>query len=346
MSMADVPLSPIRLLIATDAWHPQVNGVVRSLEYMAQHAAENAAEVFFLTPQDFLSVPMPGYSEIRLSFALPGKVARAVKDFAATHVHIATEGPIGFMMRRHCLRHALSFTTSYHTKFPEYLAARLPVPEAWSYAALRGFHNAGSGIMVSTATLEADLHARGFKRLMRWSRGVDTALFRPDRGRMLNLPAPIMLYVGRVAVEKNLEAFLSLDLPGSKVIVGDGPARAGLEAQFPDAHFLGLHEGESLANLYASADVFVFPSRTDTFGIVLLEAMASGLPIAAYPVTGPLDVVGNHGIGALHDDLATAIRAALTISREACRNHAMRYSWAQSAQAFFSHVRAGVRATA
>lgn len=337
--------APVRLLVATDAWHPQVNGVVRSLENVARYAADNMAEVHFLTPLDFHSFPMPGYSEIQLSFAFPGKMARALADFSATHVHIATEGPIGFMMRRHCLKHARSFTTSYHTKFPEYLAARLPVPEAWSYAALRAFHNAGSGIMVSTDSLEADLRARGFKRLMRWSRGVDTTLFRPDRGRSLDLPGPIMLYVGRVAVEKNIEAFLSLDVPGSKVVVGDGPARAALQAAYPNVHFLGLHEGASLADFYASADVFVFPSRTDTFGIVLLEAMASGLPIAAYPVTGPLDVVGNHGIGALDEDLATAIRMALAIPRESCRAHAMRYSWEQSAVEFFSNVRTGILGT-
>jgi len=335
--------APIRLLIATDAWHPQVNGVVRSLQNVVRFASENAAEVHMLTPQAFRSFPMPGYPEIRLSLAMPRKIARKISTFAPTHVHIATEGPIGVMTRRYCLKRKIGFTTSYHTKFPEYLSARLPVPKRWSYAFLRRFHNAAAGIMVSTPSLEADLAARGFRRLMRWSRGVDTELFRPDRATPLDFPRPIALYVGRVAVEKNLAAFLDLDLEGSKVIVGDGPARASLQAAYPEAHFLGLHEGEALAGLYAASDVFVFPSLTDTFGIVLLEAMASGLPIAAFPVTGPLDVVADHPIGVLSEDLRAAVLAALKLDRAECRTHALRYSWAESAIQFFTNVREGIR---
>ncbi|MCZ8376811.1 MAG: glycosyltransferase family 1 protein [Beijerinckiaceae bacterium] len=330
---------PLRVLVATDAWHPQVNGVVRSLDAVAREAPALGAELCFLTPEGYRGFRMPTYPEIRLSVVSPGEIARRIEAEAPDHLHIATEGPIGLLARRHCLKRNLPFTTSYHTKFPEYVAARLPVPETLSYAMLRHFHNAAAGIMVSTASLEADLAGRGFRRLLRWSRGVDTTLFRPGRPRVLDLPRPISLFVGRVAVEKNIEAFLTLDLPGSKVVIGDGPARASLASRFPDVHFLGLREGEALADLYASADVFVFPSLTDTFGIVLLEALASGLPVAAFPVTGPLDVIGGKPVGALDMDLGAAVRQALTCSREACREHALRYSWRESAREFLGNVR-------
>lgn len=329
----------LRILVATDAWHPQVNGVVRSLDAVAREAPNFGAELQFLTPDGYRSFGLPTYPEIRMSLVSPGAISKRIGALAPDHLHIATEGPIGLLARRHCLRHGLGFTTSYHTKFPEYLAARLPVPERLSYAMLRRFHNAGSGIMVSTPSLEADLAARGFQRLMRWSRGVDTTLFSPMRSRVLDMPRPISLFVGRVAVEKNIEAFLALDIPGSKVVVGEGPARAELQARFPEAHFIGLREGPALADVYASSDVFVFPSRTDTFGIVLLEALASGLPIAAYPVTGPLDVVGKEPVGALDTDLRQAVLKALTMSREACRTHALRYGWRESAQEFIGNIR-------
>lgn len=331
----------MKLLIATDAWRPQINGVVRSLENVGQSATELGAEIeiAYLTPEGFRTVPMPSYGEIRLSLVRPATITRRIDEIAPTHIHIATEGPIGVMTRRYCLKRRRPFTTSYHTRYPEYLSARLPVPERATYAALRRFHNAGNGVMVATTTLEKDLAARGFKRIMRWSRGVDTQLFRPREHSVLDLPRPIFLMVSRVSVEKNIDAFLALDLPGSKVIVGDGPARGDLEKRFPDAHFLGAHVGEALAELYASADVFVFPSRTDTFGIVLLEAMASGLPIAAYPVMGPLDVVGDTGAGVLDEDLRKAALAALDIPREHCREVAMRYTWLESAREFIENVR-------
>lgn len=329
---------PLRVLVATDAWHPQVNGVVRSLDAVAREAPALGAELRFLTPEGYRGFRMPTYPEIRLSVVSPGEIARRIEAEAPDHLHIATEGPIGLLARRHCLKRNLPFTTSYHTKFPEYVAARLPVPETLSYAMLRHFHNAAAGIMVSTASLEADLAGRGFRRLLRWSRGVDTALFHPDRPSVLDLPRPISLFVGRVAVEKNIEAFLARDIPGSKVVVGDGPARASLAARFPDVHFLGLKEGEALAAIYASADVFVFPSLTDTFGIVLLEALASGLPVAAFPVTGPLDVIGDRPVGALDADLGAAIHRALECRREACRAHALRYSWRESAREFLGNV--------
>jgi glycosyltransferase involved in cell wall biosynthesis len=295
----------VRLLIATDAWHPQVNGVVRSLENMAAAGAAFGFEPVFLTHQDFASIPLPGYPEIRLAYATKNRVARLWDDLRPTHVHISTEGTVGYATRRYCLAHRRPFTTSYHTRFPEYLSARAPVPEAWSYAWLRRFHGASNGTMVSTPSLERDLGARGFTNLMRWTRGVDTDLFQPravgapEPADLVGLPRPIFLCVGRVAVEKNLDAFLRLDLPGTKVVVGDGPDRARLAAIDPSARFLGTRTGAELAALYAASDVFVFPSLTDTFGIVLLEALACGVPVAAYPVTGPLDVIGRTGAGVL-----------------------------------------------
>jgi glycosyltransferase involved in cell wall biosynthesis len=328
----------MRLLIATDAWRPQINGVVRSLEYMAAEAPRFGAEVVFLTPERFRSLPMPTYPEIRLSLVGPGSLAGILEEIRPTHVHIATEGPIGLATRLTCARQGRAFTTSYHTRFPEYVAARTKIPEAWSYKALKRFHRAARAMMVSTPSLERELTGRGFKNIMRWTRGVDTALFRPRNERILDVAAPIFLYVGRVAVEKNLDAFLSLDLPGTKVVVGDGPSRADLERRYPEAHFLGSLTGEDLARVYASADVFVFPSLTDTFGIVLIEALASGLPIAAFPVTGPLDVIGTSGCGVLDADLRKAALAALAIPKDRCRAYGETFTWHDSARQFFSNI--------
>lgn len=327
----------MRILVATDAWRPQVNGVVRSLETMAQSARMLGADIDFLTPHDFNSLPMPTYPEIALALATPRAVRRRLDD-GYDHVHIATEGPIGLATRAVCLRAGRCFTTSFHTRFPEYIQARLGLPVGLSYMALRRFHNAGAGVMVSTPSLARELSARGFQRLLRWSRGVDHALFTPDAAAPLDFPRPIFLYAGRLAVEKNIEAFLSLDLPGTKIVAGDGPARAGLEAAFPQARFLGLKTSAELAALYASSDVFVFPSRTDTFGMVLLEALACGLPVAAYPVTGPLDVVGASGAGALHEDLRVAALQALDIKREAARTHALTFSWENCARQFLDNI--------
>ncbi len=328
----------MHILVATDAWHPQVNGVVRSIEALAGEARLLGADISVITPEGFRTVRMPTYPDIRLAFVTASGLGPRIEALKPDHVHIATEGPIGLAARRHCLRVGRLFTTSYHTRFPDYLAARAPIPRAWSYAWLRWFHNAGRGVMVSTQSVADELRHHGFGNVMRWSRGVDHTLFRPREHSVLDLPRPIFLYVGRVAVEKNVEAFLALELPGSKVVAGDGPSRAGLETRFPDARFLGTQTGEDLARIYASADVFVFPSRTDTFGIVLLEALASGLPVAAYPVAGPRDVIGDSDAGVLSEDLGRACREALALSRQGAREFSLRFTWSASARQFLDNV--------
>jgi glycosyltransferase involved in cell wall biosynthesis len=330
----------MRILVATDAWRPQVNGVVHTLERMSAAARELQAEFIFLTPQGFPSLPMPTYPDIRLALASPWEVARRIEAAGADHIHIATEGPIGWAARRYCRKRGKLFTTSYHTRFPEYIAARTRLPEVFAYAALRYFHAPAAATLAPTTSIKNDLTRRGFDRVKVWTRGVDHALYRPRPGDAVDLPRPIFLSVGRVAVEKNLEALLDLKLPGSVVVVGDGPARAALERRYPHAHFLGALYGEALARVYASADVFVFPSRTDTFGIVMIEALASGLPVAAFPVSGPLDVIGQSGAGALSDDLRLACLAALEIPRERAREHSLRFTWKESARQFLHHIEA------
>ncbi len=335
----------MRILVATDAARPQVNGVVRSYEQLSEAAAAVGVEIVLLGPAGFATVPLPTYAEIRLALTgvrgFAARLARIEREGGpVSHIHVATEGPIGHAARRYCLRHDLPFTTSYHTRFPEYISARSPVPASLTYAYLRRFHNAGDGIMVATPSLGQELAARGFHRAMRWSRGVDTQLFNPAHRAPWDLPRPIFLYAGRLAPEKQLEAFLALDLPGSKVLAGDGPSAVTLKRAYPDAHFLGMQIGDDLARTYASADVFVFPSRTDTFGMVLLEAMASGLPVAALPVPGPLDVVADSGAGVLDEDLGAACRAALAIPREKARAHAETYTWASATEQFLANVAA------
>ncbi len=329
----------MRIVIATDAWHPQVNGVVRSIESMATEARRQGSVIDFLTPDGFAGIRLPTYPDIKLALSSTAAVARRLEQIRPDHVHIATEGPIGLATRQACRRSGSLFTTSYHTHFPEYLAARAPIPRDLTFAALRWFHNGGAATMVSTGSLARELQARGFRNIRRWSRGVDTGLFHPRKEPVLDLPRPIFLSVGRVAIEKNVEAFLALDLPGSKVVVGDGPAREDLQARYPGATFLGMQSGEPLARIYASADVFVFPSRTDTFGIVLLEALASGLPVAAYPVSGPADVIGDSPVGVLDDDLGRACLDALAVPGAEARAFAMRYTWAESARQFLDNIR-------
>ena len=332
----------MRCLIATDAWHPQINGVVYTYAQLAGHLSRLGHETVFITPDDFRTVPMPTYSEIRLAFVTPRQVRRRVEAMEPDYIHIATEGPIGFATRASCVRAGWPFTTSYHTRFPEYLAARLPVPQSFGYSLERWFHGASCATMVATPSLMEELAGKGFKRLMPWSRGVDTALFRPRNIRLFG-EGPVFLNVGRVAVEKNLKAFLDLDLPGKKVIVGSGPQLKALKAAYADAIFTGPLFGEPLAEAFASADCFVFPSRTDTYGVVLLEALASGVPIAAYPVTGPKDVVLNGRVGYLSEDLKDAALKALTIDRGACRDYALGFSWDACARQFIDNVTSACR---
>jgi glycosyltransferase involved in cell wall biosynthesis len=328
----------MRILVATDAWHPQVNGVVRTLTMMATAAQALGNDVSFLTPQSFRTFALPSYRDLRI--ALPGvaKIARLIAEARPDSIHIATEGPIGFAVRRYCRKRGLPFTTSFHTRFPEYISARLPIPESWIWSALRWFHGASQAVMAATPALANELRGCGFRNVVLWPRGVDAQLFRP-RAVDLGLPRPIFLSVGRVAVEKNLEAFLELDLPGTKVVVGDGPARAALQRKYPQAVFLGALHGERLAEAYAAADVFVFPSKTDTFGLVLLEALASGVPVAAFPVTGPRDVIGNAKVGVLSEDLRLACLAALKLSPQDCRQFAASQGWEASARAFVNNIR-------
>ena len=328
----------MRILLVTDAWEPQVNGVVRTLKTTARELTAMGHEVRFLTPLEFRTLPCPTYPEIRLSLFPQGKVNQTVRDFDPDVLHIATEGPLGMAARRFALRNDFPFTTAYHTRFPEYVHARLRLPIAWSYAWLRRFHGASKAVMAPTQVVVDDLRAAGFQNVRLWSRGVDGEIFRPQPSKRLNSEPPIFLYVGRVAVEKNVEAFLELDLPGSKWVVGTGPALERIRERFPKVNYLGVLEREELATVYAAADVFVFPSKTDTFGLVLLEAMACGLPVAAYPVTGPRDVIGDSKAGVLHEDLRTACLEALKLSREDALARARLFTWRAATEQFFSHL--------
>jgi glycosyltransferase involved in cell wall biosynthesis len=328
----------MRVLIATDAWHPQVNGVVRTLRSLGESLRGLGVTPHFLTPEGFPSVAVPTYPGLRCALPNPREVARRIEAIAPDAIHIATEGPIGHIARRYCLAHGLPFTTSYTTRYPEYIAARFPLPEALSYAYLRRFHAPARVTMVATKSLMAELAGKGFRHLGIWTRGVDTELFKPERALELDLPRPRFVSVGRIAVEKNLEAFLGLDLPGSKIAIGSGPQEAELRRRFPDTHFLGQLVGTDLAAHLAAADVLVFPSKTDTFGNVQLEALACGVPVAAHPVSGPRDVVGGTDVGVLDEDLGRACLAALGISRAACRQFALARTWEHSARQFVSHV--------
>jgi glycosyltransferase involved in cell wall biosynthesis len=328
----------MKVLVATDAWYPQVNGVVRTLNSLARAAAKLGVTIDFLSPDGFWTFPLPTYPGLRLALPTRRQIAERIEAAQPDAIHIATEGPIGFAVRAYCRRRGRPFTTSYTTRFPEYISARGPIPANMVYAILRWFHSAAAVTMVATPSLKSELSERGFTNLGMWTRGVDVDLFRPECAMALDLPRPIFMTVGRVAVEKNLEAFLSLDLPGTKVIIGGGPAEAKLKQNFPDAKFLGPLENGTLAAHLAAADVFVFPSLTDTFGIVQLEALASGVPVAAFPVTGPKDVIGDNPIGALNEDLGRACRDALQVSRDACRAFALGYSWENSARQFIGHV--------
>ena len=326
----------MRILIISDAWEPQVNGVVVTLQMLVRELTMLGHAVEVIGPDRFRTVSMPSYRSIQLAVAPSFRLVPMIERFQPEALHIATEGPLGWAARRWAIRHGVSFTSSFHTRFPEYLHARARVPVALSYALLRGFHGRAKGTMVATGSLRDELAGRGFRNLLPWSRGVDLNRFRPDDAEAWPWPRPIFLYVGRLAIEKNLDQFLRLDLPGTKVVVGDGPQRAALETAYPEAKFVGERHGAALARAYAGADVFVFPSVTDTFGLVLLEALACGTPIAAMPVTGPADVLADAapGVGALDMDLGAAAMRALHGDRHACRAHAERFSWRACAELF------------
>jgi glycosyltransferase involved in cell wall biosynthesis len=328
----------MKIAIVTDAWKPQTNGVVTTLSKTGETLLSMGHSVRFVTPEHFKTVPMPTYPSIRLAVWPGRKVRRILEDFAPDAVHIATEGPLGLAARRYCISAGLHFTTSYHTQFPQYVRLRAPVPLRLSYAYLRWFHGAAHRTMVPTESQRRELESWGFRNVVIWSRGVDTMLFRPRDKEYLHGQRPISMYVGRVALEKNLDAFLSLDLPGTKYVVGDGPDLERMHRQYPDVRFTGFKFGEELASHLAAADVFVFPSRTDTFGLVLLEAMACGVPVAAYPVTGPVDVVRNKETGVVHEDLRTATLEALKLEGSAARAYALSRSWEASTQQFYEYL--------
>lgn len=345
---------PLNICIVTDAWHPQVNGVVTTLDNLRRELERTGHTVSMLTPRLFKTIACPTYPEIRLSLNAGFRTGQLLSALALDAVHIATEGPLGWAARRWCMKHNISFTTAYHTAFPEYIAARTPLPARCFYPIFRHFHSTSAGILVATQTVRDQLKAQGFQNIVPWTRGVDTGRFKPCARAaaepvVAHLPRPLQLYVGRVAVEKNIEAFLSCHVPGTKIIVGDGPATNTLKARYPGAIFLGAKFGDDLAALYAAADVFVFPSKTDTFGLVMIEALAAGTPVAAYPVQGPLDVVGRDGCGpfegwsrpvaALEDDLNDAIRKALAFNRDDCTGFARLYDWPTVARQFISALR-------
>ncbi|MCC6068431.1 glycosyltransferase family 1 protein [Ferrovum sp. PN-J185] len=331
----------MKIMIVTDAWDPQVNGVVRTLKNTRKELELLGHQVEMLTPQEFNTVPCPTYPDIRLSLFPGAKVRERIRQYNPDALHIATEGPLGLAARAFAVKRKLAFTTAYHTRFPEYVKARFAIPLSWTYAFLRWFHGPSHAVMAPTPVVIKDLQHYGMTNVVLWTRGVDLDIFKfqQEKGVKLNTAPPIFLYVGRVAVEKNVEAFLELDLPGSKWVAGDGPAMADIRAKYPDVNYLGVLSQTELAEVYGSADVFVFPSKTDTFGLVLLEAMACGCPVAAYPVTGPLDVIGQSGAGALNNDLRQACLDALTISRQQARSHAEQFSWSRATEQFAGYLK-------
>ncbi len=338
--MSQIANTKLRILITTDSWRPQINGVVRTLETLCWELESMGHNVRVIEPGQFRTIPCPTYPEIRLAFMASQKVSRIINEFAPTSIHIATEGPLGLAARRHCMRSGLNFTTSFHTRFPEYVYARTRLPLAWTYKFLLWFHGRASTIMVATRSLKEELTQYGFANIKNWSRGVDLNFFFPrDDKSWFPFERPIWLYVGRIAIEKNVKSFLDLSLEGTKVLVGDGPQRRQLQNEYPKARFVGPKHGEELSQHYAASDVLIFPSRTDTFGLVIIEALASGVPVAAYPVQGPADIIDTAPVGILDEDLEAAARRALReINPELCRSHALHYSWRASAQQFLSNV--------
>ena len=339
----------MRITLVSDAWMPQVNGVVRTLSTIVDLATARGHRVQTITPDRFFSVPMPRYPEIRLALTTRRRIAATIAGFAPDAVHIATEGPLGWLARSWCIARNVPFTTSFHTRFPDYIAARTGLSPAPFWRLLERFHRPARHILVATPRLAAELAEHGLHNTLPWTRGVDLALFAPQRAPhplFAELPRPIALHVGRVAVEKNIEAFLAADWPGSKVVVGDGPALDALQVKFPDAHFLGSLHGEALASTYTGADITVFASRTDTFGLVIIESLACGTPVAGYPVPGPLDILGTGGcgtdggdrdrVGGVADDLAAAMQQALVADRDAAAGYGALFSWERSCDQFLA----------
>lgn len=326
----------MRITIVTDAWEPQINGVVRTLRSIRIELERMGHQVDLIAPDRFRSVPCPTYPEIRLALTGSEAVGRMIEAGGADALHIATEGPLGLAARRWCMRHGRAFTTAYHTQFPDYVQSRAGIPARWTWRLMRWFHGPSAAVLASTPTIRRSLNAHGISHVRHWGRGVDLECFHPaysDEQTFAGLQRPIQLYVGRVAIEKNIEAFLATRHPGTRVVVGDGPALDALKRDFPDALFLGALAGERLAAAYAGADVLVFPSRTDTFGLVMIEALACGTPVAAYPVPGPVDVL-TPDVGCLDDDLDAAIAAALTRDRRVCADYGRSFTWEASARQF------------
>jgi len=328
----------MRLLIVTDAWKPQVNGVVRTYEWLSKALARRV-DLKLLTPEPYPRAPLPTYPEIELAMASPGSIARFINATAPDVVHIGTEGPLGFLARRHCRVKGIPFTTCYHTRYPEYIARRFPIPTRWTYALLRKFHGAAARTLVATTELAEELRIQGFTRVTTWRRGIDLSPFMNGPAAALDLPRPIFLYVGRLAVEKNIDDFLRLKLPGSKVVVGGGPERERLQRAYPQAVFLGPLENPRLGALYRAADVFVFPSKTDTYGLVMAEALAAGAPVACYPTSGAREIFGGEACGVMSDSLQDAAMAALDISRDICRRAGARHAMEASAESFLGIMR-------
>lgn len=330
--------APHRIAIVTDAWLPQMNGVVRTLTTTCDLLKAQGHDVMVVSPDEFASLPCPTYPEIRLAISPPGAVSRKLREFAPGAIHIATEGPLGVAARRYCERSSTPFTTAYHTQFPEYVARRTHLPARWFWKYIEWFHGPARRVLVATESIRAELRTHGLGKLHHWTRGVDLGCFDPLAAppeEFADLPRPIQLYVGRVAVEKNIEAFLNAKHPGSKVIVGDGPMLEALRRKHPDALFMGRKSGAELAGCYAGADVFVFPSRTDTFGLVMIEALACGTPVAAFPVAGPRDIVTDD-VGALSEDLDRAIDAALYSDRRTCAEYGAKFSWEAATEQFLA----------
>jgi glycosyltransferase involved in cell wall biosynthesis len=326
-----------RITLVTDAWHPQVNGVVTTLTQLVNHLQMMNIELDIIHPYDYAYFGLPSYREIPIVWQAKN-LAQRLDDFQPDAIHLATEGSLGWRARRWAIKNNFPFTTAYHTKYPEYLRKRLPIPQEWTYRLLAHFHQPATRTFVPAQTIMSELNQRGFNNLVMMSRGVDKRIFHPGQAIDLPYPRPILLYVGRIAVEKNLEAFLRLPIAGSKVFIGDGPAKSELQKRFPKAHFIGVKTGQELAQYYASADVMVFPSLTDTFGLVNIEAMACGTPVAAFPVTGPIDII-NHGInGTLNEDLEDAIEEALELEPEYIAPSVAHYDWAEVAQAFLNQL--------